>query len=305
MFIKQSRICTDKYFLSVPINTHIFIKVNDITRFPNQLKAFGFNETDDSGTCILPSIFNRYAAKNAEPYYIINKKLPKENYTQTLYWTRQEWAGRGEKREVTEFVDITRKRYHRDYYDPFSVCFTYIAGKEPCIVSDSILNTSENIEKLMNTVNMLLGLFGECSVEYENMPREIKHVQLNWDVLPPGKYPWDRVKSSLDSICVKSNKTQVAMMMRNCESIYKVGPSFVAYGRSGFRGYVVFGFPEKSTYILESIYPNNATYVFDSDWEYLSKLTKAEILSNNLHRTRIIHTKNWEQDFNTVMEGSI
>lgn len=42
--------------------------------------------------------------RNAEPFYIKDKTKPKEQYSQILWWTRHEWAGRGETREVTDFV---------------------------------------------------------------------------------------------------------------------------------------------------------------------------------------------------------
>ena len=92
-------------------------------------------------------------------------------------------------------------------------------------------------------------------------------------------------------------------MLRNCESIYARNPDFVAYGRSGFRGYAVFGFTSRNLYILESAVPNNATYVLQNDWESISQLSKAEILSQELHRARIIHSTNWQKNFDEIMEG--
>ena len=92
------------------------------------------------------------------------------------------------------------------------------------------------------------------------------------------------------------------MMLRNCEEIYDANPDFVAYGRSGFRGYAVFGFKQKGIYVLESAFPNNATYVLGGDWETISQLSKAEILSQNLHKARIIHDANWDKNFKKMME---
>ena len=91
-------------------------------------------------------------------------------------------------------------------------------------------------------------------------------------------------------------------MLRNCEAIHKAAPDFVAYGRAGFKGYAVFGFISKNIYVLESVFPNNATYILSGDWENISKLSKAEILSHNLHEARIIHTANWEKQLNEIME---
>ena len=37
----------------------------------------------------------------------------------------------------------------------------------------------------------------------------------------------------------------------------------------------------------------NATYVFRDNWEGLSKLSKAEIIQNNLQEKRLVHRVNW------------
>ena len=125
---------------------------------------------------------------------------------------------------------------------------------------------------------------------------------MNWDILPRGEYPWSNVRDTLSNLTKGHTKTQTEMMLRNCEAIYAKQPDFVAYGRSGFKGYAVFGFTSKNLYILESALPNNATYVLENDWETISQLSKAEILSQELHKTRIIHSGSWQKNFDEMME---
>ena len=72
-------------------------------------------------------------------------------------------------------------------------------------------------------------------------------------------------------------------------------------GRGGFSGYVVFGFPEKNIYVLESAYTGNATYIFDERWEQLSKMTKAEILNEQLQTDRIIHRVGWNRRIDDLL----
>ena len=86
--------------------------------------------------------------------------------------------------------------------------------------------------------------------------------------------------------------------------INEYNPDFIAYGSSGFRGYIVFGFCKKNLFFLESIFPNNATYIFESDWEELSKLTKSEILNHNLQKGRLIHNANWPTEFEKYMNAN-
>lgn len=287
MLIKQTRINSCSYFAAAVPNVPVYIRVENVGRFDSKLKAFGFKESDPNGTTILPCGVNRCAKKNAEPFYTIDKSLPLEDYTQTVYWTRYEWAGRGELNPVTEFSFITKKRYHRNYYAPYSVNFTLITEADtPYIVSDPILYSDDNKDKLLNTVNILLGFFGECTVDFEEQERETKRVIVNWDIFPKGEYPWGDIKDTLKKITKGYSNTRTEMMLRNCEAIYAKKPDFVAYGRSGFKGYAVFGFRDRNLYVLESALPNNATYILQNDWETISQLSKAQIIvSRTTQRT--------------------
>ena len=306
MFLKQTRINSLSHLANFPPETKIRVCAYDVSRFPNEFNKFGFKQDDPSGSTILPATFNRYSRRNAEQYATIDKSLPKEKYTQTLYWTRHEWAGRGETREVTEFIDIVRERYHRDYYAPFSVGFSLIVeGQVKSIVSDEIVLSHDNNEKIMNTINMLLGLFGECTIESDEVEMRAATIRFDWDILPPGDYPWETIKEEIENICKNSRRTQKQMMLRNCDVINNLNPDFHAYGRSGFKGYVIFGFKKKNLYILESIFPNNATYVFENEWAELSKLTKAEILNQDLQKMRIIHNANWITEFEKLMKVNV
>ena len=301
MLVNKKLVKSNKYFAIAQTDTIIRFRINDITRFQSQMNTFGFKEDDKTGSCILPKSFNRYAQKNAEPFFVVNKKMPKEIYYPPIFWTRSEWAGRYDRRDVTELIYVKKKRYHREYFLPYSVCFT-LNREETNIISDGISYTVENENKLKNTLNMLLGLFGECEILFDaEIPRQ-KKVRLNWEILPQGNYPWDRVAGLIDALTEKCKQTQKQLMIRDCKAIYDKSPDFIATGRSGFSGYMVFGFTQKNIYVLESIYPNNATYIVQNDWENISKLTKADILANNLHRARIIHSPSWENQFNKIME---
>lgn len=304
ILIKQTRINNCSCFAATVPNTPIRVRVENVGRFDSKLRAFGFKESDENGTSILPCGVNRYAKRNAEPFFTIDKSLPLEDYTQTVYWTRYEWAGKDQRNPVTDFSYINKKRYHRDYFAPYSVYFTLVTdGGKSYIVSDAIPYSEENQNKLLNTVNMLLGLFGECTVDFTEQESKVKRVVVNWDILPKGEYPWSTVKKTLGDLTKGHTKTRTEMMLRNCEAIYAKQPDFVAYGRSGFKGYVVFGFTRRNLYILESVVPNNATYVLENDWEAISQLSKAEILSQELHKERIIHFENWQKNFDKIMEG--
>lgn len=178
-----------------------------------------------------------------------DKTKPKERYSQTLWWTRHEWAGRGETREVTDFVSIPRERYARIEFEPYSVeLFLKYDGQGQLIVMTDLISYCQDNEKLLiNTINIFLTNFEECEVLTENfenvMPTRI--IRLNWEVLPSGDYPWERMQDDLKKVSEKSSKTAKKVLIDKCEFINSFQPDFRAYGKSGFQGYVIFGFTDR------------------------------------------------------------
>ena len=53
-------------------------------------------------------------------------------------------------------------------------------------------------------------------------------------------------------------------------------------------------FRSRGVVVLESIRKDNALYLFGDGWERFSRLSKAEVLSNNHHLDRIIHAQGWK-----------
>lgn len=126
--------------------------------------------------------------------------------------------------------------------------------------------------------------------------------RLNWQILPPGKYPWERVQTAVQPIVTQAKRGNQAVINRRLEVVSESQPEFVAIGQAGFNGYIVFGFPAKNLYVLESAFYGNATYVFEENWESLSQKTKAEILNEALQKARIIHISGWEQAIRALLK---
>ena len=306
MIIKKKRINSLSCLNHVEEGKNLMMVLRDAARFKGILVKLGFSEDLIEGERVLPSMLNPTLKRNAEPFYIKDKTKPKEQYTQTLWWTRHEWAGRGETREVTDFVTIPRERYARIKFEPYSVelFLKYDEQGQLMVMTDPISYCQDNEKLLINTINIFLTNFEECEVLTENfenvMPTRI--IKLNWEVLPSGDYPWKRMQDDLQKVSAKSSKTAKKLLIDKCEFINSFQPDFRAYGKSGFHGYVIFGFMHRNIYVLESVHPNNATYVFGKNWEELSKLTKAEILKENLQDVRIIHNNNWQQEIRDLLE---
>lgn len=306
MIIKKKRINRLTCLEWLEEGQEVVMALRDAMRFKEKLLELGFTDKFEEGERILPRIVNPTTARNAEKFYIPDKTQPKEQYYQTLWWIRHEWAGRGETREVSEYVDIPRERYPQIEYTPYSIelVLKYDDSGNLMVITDLIEYKPRNHKLILNTINIFLTSFEECEI----LTRELdaltpaKTIYLNWEVLPQGERPWSKMEEDLEKISEGKSKTNRKMMFDKCEYINGFKPDFRAYGKSGFRGYVIFGFKKKSLYVLESVYSNNATYVFADDWQELSKLTKAQILNGGLQDARLIHKENWREDVKKLLE---
>lgn len=123
---------------------------------------------------------------------------------------------------------------------------------------------------------------------------------MNWKILPEGEMPWSQLQKHIKPILNKAKEGNKKFIRERIKTIKSYNPDFCAVGRGGFEGYIVFAFKDKATNVVESGFYGNATYIFGKDWEYLSRLTKKEILDEDLHKERIIHNKNW---FNSIVKA--
>lgn len=84
--------------------------------------------------------------------------------------------------------------------------------------------------------------------------------------------------------------------------INQFNPDSIIQDTGGYTGYLAFGFKDKELFIFDSIKYGNATYIFEDDWEEVSKLTKKEIIRNDLAVDRIYHDNNWEQQIESYLK---
>jgi hypothetical protein len=265
----------------------------------------GFDEGLEPGDTILPLAVGPVTKYNSIGKYIVHKDQPMETAYRQSEWTWQEFRGRYDTVEQSKIVDVPYERYPRTYVEPPSVELSLATNNEGnlLIVSSAISNTPQNEELITHTINIFLELFNECHILNTDLQQIIRAPvrKLNWEILPQGKRPWKELRNLISPIIDQLPDGNKKVIDKRIETINEHEPDFVAIGRAGFTGYLVFGFPAKDLYILESTQINNATYVIDNNWELLSSLTKAEILNNDLHRERVIHRENWFDLMNAIL----
>lgn len=281
------------------------VKLNEKTTETAQ--QIGFSELFESGEQILPRGIGSVSKFNATGKEIPLTHLPLETHYRQQYWTRKEYRGKYNTREVSSVVDIPYKRYPREYIPPPSVeltiATTVTGGK--IIISPKVKNKPENEDFLLHCVNLFLELFGQCEFLDQDLERIIQAPvkKLNWQILPQGVKPWKTLNKHLQHITTTVPENVKNVIEKRFEAINVAEPDFIAVGNGGFNGYVVFGFTQQNIYILESAQTDNATYIFKGDWRSLCQLTKAEILESKLHKERVIHRKSWFREINKLIHS--
>ena len=274
--------------LAVPVGAH-----------EKKLTRLGFNNPIVVGDTILPRAVGPVTRFNAYGRDTIRRDLPKEEVYRSALWTRKQWAGRGQTETVTDIVYRKYMRYPREHINGFNIELTITEkdGEQYVTLPKTIAYTPANKELLTVAINIFLEVFGEVAIFDETMepitiPNNLQH--LRWRILPPGeKITKQKLEEALKDVLSRSKGTRAAEVARQ-EFLSTQGPDVIAVGQGGFSGYVAYVFKKKGLTLLESIRYGNATYLLDiTDWEELSKLTKAQLLANNLAKGREVHTKNW------------
>jgi hypothetical protein len=306
MDIRQKRIRNlERHLPENLLGQSLRFGLSDLVRHFERLKLSGFCDELTPGACVLPKAIGPVTRFNAEGKNIVRRDLPMETAFRQVEWTWIEYHGRDEE-EKSEVRDVPYRRYPRDFVPPPSLELRIVLGPEgrKLAVTEPFCYDEAARDGIRHAINVCLELFGECEIFTPDLISIVPPAErLNWHILPPGKYPWERLQSELKTIVDRAKPGKRPIILSRWETINKHKPDFVAAGEAGFDGYIVFGFTTKDIYVVESAYYGNATYVFDKDWETLSRMTKAEILNQDLQKDRVIHISSWPARINTLLRG--
>ncbi len=270
---------------------------------PDKWTNLGFDKSVQNGDYIMPECIGKATLFNANGQLRVRKDLPMISESRSYYTTWKDWHGREHSGIQTRDFDM----YPREYINAPSenLFIVEISGKK-YIATDVTKISPENEERNLHLMNMMLECFGEFEVVDNNSNIFVgtKLKQLQWEILPPGEYPWSRAKLLVSKITEKLSKSDKEVIEARMKAISQYNPDFLATGKGGFNGYFVYGFESRSIFILESVYLDNATYIFKKDWEGLSQLTKNEIINGKIPHQRIIHDRKWSSKLRSIMTNS-
>lgn len=303
--IEKKRIRSLNYFSVVNEGEDIYLGVQ-ITegQYENAWKC-GFTKDLNIGESVLPACIGAVTRRNANGDTILLRNLPMEEYGYTIEWTRKQWIGGGETEEVTGYVDITRKRYQREQTVPYNKYLTIVENDGiKFLVSDKITYNESNSDEIIHTTNLILEHFKECEIYNSKLKQFIKPEvkRLDWTILPEGEEIWTKAHEYVDLV-VRPAKNRKSITHERINILKKLSLQLIAIGNAGFNGYMVFRHDGTNLFFMENPRINNATYVFDANWEKLSMLTKGEIISNKYFYDRIIHSLKWEENVISLLSG--
>jgi hypothetical protein len=285
---------------------NVFVVLPDAAAHQTQVKDVGLSFPLQPGEHVLPAAsFGKASGRNAEGFVIVHRDKPKETHFRQKPWTWNEFHGR-EKIERSGIVDVPYKRYPRTTVPAYGIELQVrpSLGNRPLVVAGPFVATHDN-EALLNTVHLFVELFGECVLAGADLyvAQDPPPRQLNWEILPPGKRPWEETDSVIGRAIAKASASDQIVINSRLAAIRAYEPDFCATGRHGFTRYAVYGWDKQQVYILESTDVDNATYVLKRNWEVVSAMTKAEVLHENAHHARLIHRKSWGAELSKLMKS--
>lgn len=285
MIITKKRIFSlDKYLGYLDAATEVYI--TSPCSHPIEIPA---------GESFIPKPCGPVTAFNRDGKYEVLKDEEKEPHEIEHDYHIVDWHGNDHYGSCFQ----TRMCYPRKYIAPPMESIVYGNG----YVRSSVVTTSET-DRMLHIINMFLEIYGTCEivdVSLKPVCREnVKRLQ--WRILPPGKYPWNVVKERLKDTFHNDRRQSGATVELHHHTIAQHIPEFMAIGEDGFYGYVVYGYPDKNLYVFESNQIDNATYIFNSRWEELSKLSKKELIQDNLYAYRLIHNSEWNKKIQDILK---
>jgi hypothetical protein len=301
MIIKQTRIRRlGSRIDHIKDGEEFYISISDLSNYSEQLIRIGFTIDLEVGERILPKSIGPISEFNANGKFKKLKDEPMETVYRQVLWKWEDWAGH----EHSKIVDVPYQRYPREYIEPPSEELTIIDANGSKALVSKVLIRGKEPENVKHLINLFLEIFGTCTILNSDLEGFIvpKIKRLNWQILPPGEYPWEDVEELVKESIQKAPEGNREVITDRVRTITNHTPNYIAIGNGGFEGYVVYGFPKRNTYILESTNYGNATYVFDDKWKEYSQLSKKEILNSDLQTQRIIHREGWHHNIDKLFK---
>lgn len=300
MILRQRIRSADKILSRFKSGERLVLGVDDLGRFDEIMAKLGFKVPLVAGQSVLvASHWSKAAEINSEGWVEVHKDEPMETAHRQVIWHWRMKRG-WDYEDAHRLVDVPYQRYPRTQHPPLGLELAVQQRDDGSMILcfEPFEAKKSNDFAIKNSVNLLIDVFGECSVfdadRQHLLPGKI--VRLNWTILPEGDQLWQALSKAVDHVTARKSSKEKEVITYRFDVIKNLKPDFAATGEHGFAGYVIFGFSQWNLYLLESLFFGNATYALGQDWKSLSKLSKAQLIQNDLHEFRVIHSASWQDD---------
>lgn len=218
-----------------------------------------------------------------------------------------------EKEEITKHIEQRRKKdktlvkfdriYHvyiKEFQHKFNISLNFLTNKhnQQIVVSEKLIYNEESAIKNTHTINVFCEIFNTFEVLTTECEFAIHfNKKFEMELLPKGTLINNENFDEVVRISshYTRNETEQKAFIKRLQLLKEYNPDIRGKGPNNFFGYIVFGFSEFEIVILETMYSDNATYVFKMvDYENNVILDKQTVLKNKLLIKRFYHHDNWE-----------
>lgn len=285
----------DEYFY-VGLLFEDFIKSTD-------LKKYNLTDKFNDNSRFIPPAKGSTTRNNINGKYV--RKQPEEKTTKRVHlnYNRKDGTHVEFDRNYNVYVKVLQHKYN--------IGINYKVNKhgQKVVVSDKLTynNKIENIQKNTHVINVFCEIsndFEIFNIDYE--PAIHFNKKFEEDILPQGSLENHNVFEELTEFAGRytKNNDEKRAFQKRLHILKEFQPDIRGKGPNNFFGYIVFGFSDLGIAVLETMYSDNATYIFKmSDYETNAIQDKQTVLQNKAMLKRIYHYDDWEMRIKEYLNG--
>jgi hypothetical protein len=232
-------------------------KIENLT--DGSIKRLGFRETPSVDDGILPNAVGPFSRFNAEGKWILHRDQPMETAYREVIWHWKEWRGRDDTEEKSDIRDVEYKRYPRTFVPPPSIELKIgkTAAGQLAVLSPAITLTDENRAQVKHIINLVLEFFDYCEVFGESLDEMASAPlrRLNWRLLPPGEYPWPKLREQIQELLECTGKGKQEFSNTGSKPLMVMDLSFAQLVKVVFEVILFLDFPTRQRIFLRVCTP--------------------------------------------------
>lgn len=289
------------FFLKENERFYVGLLFEDFINSSN-LNKYNISDKFSNDLSIIPAPKGPITKNNVNGKYI--RKQPEEKIIKKVHinYNRKDGTHIEFDRDYNVFAKVLQHNYNTS--------LTYKTNKhgQRVIVSEELVYNEkvENVQKNTHIIN----LFCELSNDFEIFDSELEpaihfNKKFEDDILPHGSLNDETTFQDLSEFAERytRNNNDNKAFQKRLHILKEFGPDIRGKGPSNFFGYIVFGFTDLGVVILETMYADNATYIFKTkDYEEKAIKDKQTVLKEKMMLKRFYHYDDWENKIRNYLE---